>query len=757
MDFIPQAMLRVLLCTILIMVPYDVFGQTGTIQGRVVDAAGQPLPGVNVALDTLSLGAATEVDGSFRIALVPVGLHILTASAIGYRSESSMVEISQGQVATADFVLQEKTLESGEVVVTAARREQLISRVPVSLSVIGPEEIASRNSTSLDHALQYVPGVQMAENQVNIRGSSGFSYNTGSRVLLLLDGIPLLSPDRESVPFNALPLAQVARIEVIKGPGSALYGGGALGGIINVITREFPDTPETYVRLYGGAHDPVRYEEWQVKWDEADTPRPFGGFDLSHARRLSSRLGFWANLAFNADEGYTNFQTARHLNAYTKLGWRPSPFYKLDLLTGFNQRRADAFLYWNGLRDPLNPGRLGLLDDNSPGSPTGTNDNLTQQLSILPSFTHIVSPKLFYAVRGRLFGALIRPLDDDGNPRSVDNGTLGVRYGGEVQLNWNPHIDQFLTAGITGDALATQSSFFQDDEDPVEVRSQPEGAVFTQWEQTLLGRLDVVAGLRYDFYFIDTGDTETKLSPKLNVALPLAEEATLRASFGQGFRVPSLAERFVNNRSFFPVILNLGLRPEESTGYEIGLRNEVSRYAITASFDIALFWNDYERLVEPIFIPAEQAFQFVNLTRARVRGTEAVFDAHPRDERWSLRLGYTFLDADDLTGETAAPLVYRSQHLLKASCTVHPFGSLQLGADFRFASAFERIDSDFSRFVPDADLTLPIRVLDARVALDWQYLRVSILAENLLDYYYVERPAFLAPPRRFMLQVQGWF
>ncbi|NBC18035.1 MAG: TonB-dependent receptor [Bacteroidetes bacterium] len=741
---------RLCALTVLLVAPGLAWGQTGTVRGTITDAEGTPLPGVNVVVQGTTLGAASSSEGVYVLPRVPTGPQTLVASAVGFASSTRSITVPPADTLTVHFTLQEALIAGEEVVVTAARREQSRSRAPVSLAVISPEALMERSVVSLDDALRHVPGVQMADNQINVRGSSGFSYNTGSRVLLLLDGMPLLRPDSEGVPFDTLPLDQIARVEVIKGPGSALYGGNALGGVINVLTRDFPETPETTLRLRGGAYEPVRHATWRAAWDEADAPRFFGGATITHARQLSDRLGFWSTVSYRTDAGYLHYQKERDLDAYAKLGWQAGPGTRLAVLAGWTRRTSDSFLYWNGLDDPLNPGNLGFLDTGS-STPAGTNDNRSDTVTLLPSLTHVVTPSLFVTLKGRLYGAAIRPIDESGEPRSLDDGTAGVRYGGEVQVDWQPTGSAYLTAGVSGDALATESSFFQEDDAERQARSQPEAAAFAQWEQSVGERLTLTAGARYDVYYPEIAGTERKLSPKGSIALTLSPQLTLRAAVGQGFRVPSLAERYVSNSSFLPLIPNLDLRPEESTGYEAGVRGMASQRGLSLEYDLALFQTDYRRLVEPTFLPERRAFQFVNLTRARVRGAEATATLEPPSARWHLQAGYTVLDADDLSADQ--PLVFRSRHLVKASARASLHSALTLGVDLRVASAFERVDSDFARFVPDADEALPIRVVDGHLAVRWRAYQLTLRIENLLDYYYVERPAILAPPRHATLQL----
>ena len=218
----------------------NAYGQGAVLKGLVTDDSGLPLPGVNVILSELQIGAATDLDGNYRISSIPAGAYQLVVSAIGYRRFTRQLTLTDGEVKTEDVALNEIVLESTGVTVTASRREQRSSTAPVSLSIMTPRELESRNVYAIDEALRHIPGVQVKGNQVSIRGSTGYSYNVGSRVQFLLDGLPLLTPDSDGIPFEALPFDQIARIEVLKGPGSALYGSGALGGVINVITPRFP-------------------------------------------------------------------------------------------------------------------------------------------------------------------------------------------------------------------------------------------------------------------------------------------------------------------------------------------------------------------------------------------------------------------------------------------------------------------------------------------------------------------------------------
>jgi iron complex outermembrane receptor protein len=155
--------------------------------------------------------------------------------------------------------------------------------------------------------------------------------------------------------------------------------------------------------------------------------------------------------------------------------------------------------------------------------------------------------------------------------------------------------------------------------------------------------------------------------------------------------------------------------------------------------------------VEPQFIPELSAFQFINLTRARIRGAELLVGIRSLEKQHNLQVGYTFLDPEDL--DAGRPLLYRSRHLLQVNGSLQVTSRLLAGFDFRASDAPERVDTDFSLFVEDADLFPVQYVTNARMS--YLFTRpergfgftASLVVNNLFDYYYVERPAILAPPR----------
>ncbi len=728
----------------------------GELRGTVLSSGGETLPGVHLYIAELEAGTVTTSDGTYRFRSIPSGSYSMRISMMGFQTEIITITISAGETMVLDIQLEPITFQSGELVVTASRRSQLIGRVSVSMNTITPAEIESRNIISLNQALDYVPGVQVLGNSVNVRGSSGFTYGVGSRVLLLVDGVPMMGPDQGGMDFDGLPFTQTRQIEVLKSPGSALYGGGALGGVINVITKDFPDEPETTLRFYGGVYEPVKYDVWHT-WSGASDYRQFRGILFGHSQKDGDRFGFWLSGRLHDNAGYLQNNTTEGLELYTKLGWNVARNIDISLYSSARRNRNYQFLYWNGLKDPLRPGEIRLPGDTASGSNRGLSDRLT----ILPVFTHNINPKIQYSLKGRLFGVAFRPIDRQGNVRPSDKHNVGIRYGGEAQINIQAAYQMIITAGGSFDENYIRSDVFVG-EDSLMVRNQPEGALFLQAEYNWSRRLTTTAGFRYDAYQVHTLDTATQFSPKFSTSYAANDYLTLRASFGRGFRVPSVAERFFNNADFFPLVSNITLQPETSTGYEAGftyMRPLQGLFSFRA--ELTGFWNEYQSLVEPTFQSASGSFQFINLTEARIRGAEAAISITTFDQNHQLSTSYTLLDPADL--ELNQPLVYRSKHLLQISGRSFITNWMEAGLDFRTASAPERVDTDFSFFVSDAELFPAVYVTDARMRFirsqpsEKFELVATLMVRNLFNYYYVERPAIFAPPRNFQIVVEMKF
>ena len=229
--------------------------ETGSVTGSVVSAAGQPLAGVSVVVEGTTRGALSDARGSFTIAGVPAGSQRLRASKLGLQVGTRTVQVAAGAAVEVRFILAEQDLMLEGMVVSLSREAQRKVETPASIGVVGAAEIQAAGAAHPGEVMRQVPGVW-----VNVTGGEGHQtairqpLTTNPVYLFLEDGVPTRSTGFFN--HNALyevNLPQSERIEVTKGPATALYGSDAIGGIINVSTSRPSTAPEASATLEGGS------------------------------------------------------------------------------------------------------------------------------------------------------------------------------------------------------------------------------------------------------------------------------------------------------------------------------------------------------------------------------------------------------------------------------------------------------------------------------------------------------------------------
>jgi iron complex outermembrane receptor protein len=249
----------------------------GFVKGYVVDAkTNDTLIGAVVSVNTKN-AIATNLQGFFELKLL-AGKYTLKCNMVGYRLFETPLEIKENEPTTLNILLEDGNTALDEVVISAGKFEQKLSDVTVSMDIIKPSLIENKNATNLDVIINQVPGVTVSDGQASIRGGSGFSYGAGSRVLMLVDEMPMISADAGDIKWNYLPLENIEQVEVIKGASSALFGSSALNGVINLRTIYAKDKPITNVTSFFGSYDAPRktYKWWK------GTTQFQKGINLSH-------------------------------------------------------------------------------------------------------------------------------------------------------------------------------------------------------------------------------------------------------------------------------------------------------------------------------------------------------------------------------------------------------------------------------------------------------------------------------------------
>ncbi len=715
--------------SLILLFPCFALAQTGAIHGRIMNKEGEPLPGVNILLQGTLRGTTSTSSGEFSLLNIEPGVHSLSFSLVGYRRETvSDIQVGENVAAEVRVEMTPVPIQADAVVVTAGKREQSLQEVPVSISVLDARMIAYRNPVAVDDALRYVPGVNLTEYQVNIRGSSGYSRGAGSRVLLLVDGIPFITGDTGELNFETIPTGQVDRIEVVKGASSALYGSSALGGVINIITKPIPEEPRTKIRLYGGLYESPSFNQW----DWGGGARFSDGQAVSHSFR-SDNLGVMLHASRMADDGYRQNDFRRRYNGYVKTRYDFSS--QSSLTTTFNilHQRRGSFLYWKDLSHALIP----------PDAQQGDRVQSTR-FFLSSQFNRAVSSDFIYNVRAMWF----RNRWDD-SIDTLTNNSLSNVLRGELQATWNPSAMHILTFGVEGNTDAVSADLFGE-------RNGGGFAAYVQDDIEVMPNFKLTVGARFDFQDVDSLESNSQLNPKAGVLFTPGTGTTIRASFGRGFRTPAVAEAFiVTQAGGLDIIPNPGLKPERSSSYEIAASQFLGE---TAIFDVALFQSGFSDLIEPRFVSVGGTLkgQFNNVTKARVQGVEASIKSAFFEKNMFVDIGYTYVYPKDLT--QGGILKYRPRHILYAGLLTRS-GMFTAGVDFRYISRIERIDEEFKAFVNDADERVATYVTDVRLGVDLEKaglpLSVNLNINNIFQYIYVELIGNLMPPRNYVLVVEA--
>ena len=698
------------------------------VAGVVVSATDSaPVAGASVAIVGTALRTTSDDAGRFAFPRAPRDMSDLIAARIGFEPE--IVSVPEGpDDTTVVVVLPPTPIEIAPVIVTASREEHLAEEAPVSVSVVTGADLARRATIGVDDAIALVPGVQILDGQIGIRGSSGYARGLGSRVLLLVDGVPANEGDRDGIDWDLLPVTTVERVEVMKGTGSALYGSSALGGVVNLITTAIPDTPQLRVRMLGGAYADPAYAAWRWR----TSPALFGGADVSLSRRIGPVKLLLAGGALR-NGGYRENNDDRRMHALAKLELASDPQLQATLEGAVARDEHGEVLTWCVAGECDDRGQAYQpfrVDSTTLGDRTRADKILVQAVA-----RRIVNPAL--ALRGRLSWYRTYFLD---SYRTDSQAAMADRIGTEFGAEWHPGGGRVINTGTEAGLSTVTSDLFGD-------HSQTELAWYAEDENAVGATGRVTLGARVDAIAVDGVAWSAVASPRLAATWEWSP-VRVRASVGRGFRAPSLAERFTSTAAQgIRVVPNPNLQDETSWSGEIGAAVPAgSRVTV----DAAAFWGEYQDLIEPALVTGGTEVQFTNVTRARVRGLDLVARAADlASGRLAASLAYTWLDARDLTA--GLPLAFRPRHLATLSADwllgSGPAGAVSAGFDAHLASRPARVE------IFESDRRVAARTVDVRAL--WRRRGVTVVAKvaNAFNYVYTLGPRNLEPPRTWSLSV----
>lgn len=749
---------------------FSIIAQNATVKGVIIDLESEEaLIGATVKSGTK--GVVTDFDGNYTLSLPP-GSHTINVSFIGYETRSQDITLKSGETVQLDFRLSGNTTILQTATVTSGKYEKPLGEVTVSLEILKTRLMESVNATSVNGALDKVPGVTMIDGQANIRGGSGWSYGAGSRVLLLVDDIPALQADAGRPNWNDYPIENTEQIEIIKGAASALYGSSAMNGIINIRTGYAKSKPETKLFTFYTAYlDPK--DKDKIWYDD----QPFEtGVGFSHKQKVNqldlvySGYGIYRN-------SYRENSKLRAGRLTTSLRYRFNDRLTFGVNANYNSGENESYFYWKGWgADALK------------GNETSFNLSKPTRVNIDPFVNYFDDRGNRHKLLSRMY--FINNVND-GNQSNQSQ-----LYYGEYQYQKNiEQLNMVLTGGLVGIYSGVQAEIYGDT-----VYTTNNLSAYLQYEQKFFDRLNVSAGMRYERNQINSpevvnGDTipqgnsvEAKPVFRFGLNYQFGTGTFIRTSWGQGYRFPTIAEKFVETTAgAIRVIPNPYLESETGWTAEIGIKQGVKFGNWSGFIDVAAFWSEYDNMMEFSFVPLFFSFQSQNVGGTLIKGIDLSIAGEGKLNDFTLYLigGYTFTDPKfkefdpigndvsqiiDTEGKANARnssadhniLKYRNKHSLKMDVEVK-YKAFSLGVAGLYLSHMEAIDFIFEQTIPGlkenrSDDTNGSKVFDARVAYQFnKNAKLSFIAKNIFNEEYTIRPALLEAPRNITFRLDYKF
>jgi outer membrane cobalamin receptor len=727
----------------------------GTVKGKVFDNATQePLSGVYVMYDK-GKGTSTDVNGNYLIT-PDTGKTTITFSFVGYSTVSRPVYVLLNDAVELNVGMNQESSEIDQIVVSATRSGQKISELTVSVGIIKPSDVSENHITSAEELINRTSGIEVFDGQASIRGGSGFSYGAGSRVLALIDGLPVLSPDAGNIKWQFLPLENLSQIEIIKGASSVLYGSSALNGIINFRSAEPGKKPVTRFYIESGIYDKPKQKNW-IWWN---TPRIFSSASFSHLQKIGNTdISIGSTLI--SDNGY------RRLNE-EKLG-------RLNLRLKHYNSRIEGLSYGLNLNSGYTEKTDFILWEDADSGALKQSKSTAQKLhgsflAVDPFITFIKGNHYRHDLRMRMQSGRNKFPENDQN--NSDAYSLFAEY----QLWYSLFDNMNITAGMSENYSKVLSNFYGDHEGM-------NMAGFTQLEIRLVDKLKLAAGLRLEQNYLDREPDRIVPIFRTGLNFQAADFTFLRASFGQGYRYPSIAEKYASTTlGSVTIYPEPDIRPESGWSSELGIKQGILAVGFAGQADFALFYSQNSNLIEYLFglypDPVSGVFGYgfkaTNIENSRVYGleSECLLKKSYADYSLAVSAGYTFMYPVEFNQSTLKNtdiyLKYRRKQSLKLdlSSTYKKFG---WGITLIAKSPLLKIDDVFLNELSRESIlpgfynywkhdNKPYCLLDINVAytLGEKY-SLSLTVKNCTNTEYMGRPGDIMPQRNFSLRFSGNF
>jgi outer membrane receptor for ferrienterochelin and colicins len=549
----------------------------GTISGVVFSDNGNPLKGAQITIRQSKLGAVAGDDGHFEIKDVPVGYRQVIASMTGYSSAYKTVFVAARKDTKVELTLKQVAIEMPgievedsipRVSVTATIVPIELKKVPAAVEIITAETLQEMGAMTVADAMMearstYLQGDEDRGISASLRGLRS------NQTLVMINGRRIAAGIRDNVNLDDLPAAMIERIEIVRGPSSALYGSDAMGGVVNIITRK--PTEDLVVGLS------MRYG--QSKYGESSNP-----FIKGYMSERAGKLGYSLYASFDREASFDRYKETSWTDGDNKNMRSGGAEFSIDLTGrqliqgGFERsvvkRKGIRPYFWGDGR---------RIDDND-------------RKSLFMEYNYVVPERAEWLVRGNYnkfnTGVAVYPeiYGDDFNPYTLTDSDYRLYqnlYQFETRFSYTFSDGNHLTFGAE-----SRQEKREDNKQDYDVDNN---ALFIQDVLQPFDQLLFVLGARYD----DHSQFGGTFSPKASATLSVLENLRLKTSFGRGVRAPSIYELHFDSPTKESLIrANPNLQEETSNSWEVGMEGSISRF----SGDVRFFRNDITDMITPVNI-----------------------------------------------------------------------------------------------------------------------------------------------------------
>lgn len=654
-----RALALLLAVCALALAPRVAAAQGGRIAGLVTDSAKRPLDNASVSVLGTRYGAISDAGGRYVIVGIPAGTYTVRVQRIGNKAvETPDVSVTDGATTEVDFSLSTAALQLGGVVVSASRRVEKITDAPATVTRLEAAQIANSVGNSFAGALKEVKGIDFI--QVGITAvainARGFNSSFNNRMLMMEDGRVAVLPEN-GLPvggFTTIPKVDLAGVEVLVGPGSALYGPDASNGVLTLETKD--------PRQYQGATLEV-----------AGGSRSFMDIQGRHAGVTESgRFGYKVSGEYLSANDFQN--ELRYAGNVREQGIGGSVDWKTDVMRG-----EGALVYYRG-SDRLEF-NLGGSKSNGVGQ-TNVGRNQLVDWQYRHAQLKYTSPRWYatayatqslsgdtYAINRYSTARPVTPatISDDSVAKLSDFPAEGRLYAAEVQGN-------ATVAPLAGTRLVYGAQLRRDD-----VSSKREwlidrltGKNLILNQQGVYGQSETPLGARFRLVLSGRYDKSTaydaNFSPKAGLLYTPVNDQTFRVTYNQAFKTPTTLNNYFSIPDFVKLATGFGgfgvygnkdgftvqnatgttiatykpLVPEKNTTYEVGYKGILRNRLFV---DAAYYQSDYEHFISPLVTinahlsgtfaydasgqrivspnGAQSVLTYLNLGKAKLKGMDA--------------------------------------------------------------------------------------------------------------------------------------